>query len=509
MSKGFDRSTLRVVRDLMINVFTADDLRRFLGDDPRFAPITDLIAPNHGLVNMIDEVLLYCERELLLDELLVAIREMNPAQYGRYESALRRDDSATPTGEDLVYLRRIRVQNVRSIEELTWELPDDKLVGWHVIIGDNGSGKSTLLGAIALALLGETGAEALLEDWNKWLTQEQKRGNVRLELTCDTSTEVTFINMGGQVMFRQERGPRTEPGAWDAATGFFSAAYGPFRRFSGGDSESRSLFRSYPRLGAHLSVFKEDVALTEYQEWLRDLQFKSYEQDPRADLLLSLREFINQEGFLPHQMSLEKITSDGVLFVDGEGHRLPIESLSDGYRSMLSMTFELIRQMARFYGPEQVFDADQPGKVAAPGIVLIDEIDAHLHPSWQRQVGLWFRQHFPRVQFVVTTHSPLVCQAADVGTVYRLPKPGSDEAPRMLTGIEHNRLVYGNVLDAYSTEAFGSNISRSSESQKKLKRLAELNRKEMRKGLSAEERSEQQSLRSTLPTAAHTVPEAS
>jgi energy-coupling factor transporter ATP-binding protein EcfA2 len=504
-----DSVNLSAVRELMLNVFTADNLPRFLKDRPELAPIVDQIGAKSGLMGMIDEVLVYCESQLLLDELLAAIQDKNPGQYARYESSLRMGAGPKSPAEEPVYLRRIRIQNVRSIENLVWELPDDKLVGWHVIIGDNGSGKSTLLGAIALALLGETGAEALLEDWDRWLAQGQRRGRVGVELTCATSMEVAFVRLGDTVKFRQERGTRTEPGSWDAATGFFSAAYGPFRRFSGGDPESRSLFRSYPRLGAHLSVFKEDVALTEYLGWLMELQFKSYEQDPRADLLACLKTFINQEDFLPHQAYLEKITSDGVRFVDGEGHKLSIESLSDGYRSMLSMTFELIRQMARFYGPDHVFDKDDPEKVSAPGIVLIDEIDAHLHPTWQRQVGLWLRQHFPRVQFLVTTHSPLICQAADVGTVYRLPKPGSDEQSRMLTGIEHNRLVYGNVLDAYGTEAFGPDISRSKESQKRLKRLAELNLKEMRKGLEPEERREQQSLRSTMPTAAHTVPEGS
>ena len=51
----------------------------------------------------------------------------------------------------------------------------------------------------------------------------------------------------------------------------------------------------------------------------------------------------------------------------------------------------------------------------APGVVLIDEVDAHLHPTWQRRIGLWFREHFPKLQFIVSTHSPLICQAATVG----------------------------------------------------------------------------------------------
>jgi hypothetical protein len=179
--------------------------------------------------------------------------------------------------------------------------------------------------------------------------------------------------------------------------------------------------------------------------------------------------------------------------------------LSDGYRSILSMTFELIRQLAATYGPKRVFHPKDPTRVDVPGIVLIDEVDAHLHPTWQRKVGLWFRKHFPKMQFIVTTHSPLVCQAAEVGTVWRLPRPGTDEEARQVVGVELDRLIFGNVLDAYGTGVFGEGIARSEHAKQRLQRLAELNVKELRKGLSAAERKEQAALRASQPTAAMTL----
>ena len=48
------------------------------------------------------------------------------------------------------------------------------------------------------------------------------------------------------------------------------------------------------------------------------------------------------------------------------------------------------------------------------GVILIDEIDAHLHPAWQKRIGFWLKAHFPNIQFIVTTHSPFICQAADI-----------------------------------------------------------------------------------------------
>jgi ABC-type glutathione transport system ATPase component len=173
-----------------------------------------------------------------------------------------------------------------------------------------------------------------------------------------------------------------------------------------------------------------------------------------------------------------------------------IDELSDGYRSILSLTLDLLRRLEEAFGPRKLFADD--GTVAPPGVVLIDEIDAHLHPTWQREVGVWFKRYFPRMQFLVATHSPLVCQAAD--SVFVLPRPGVDEQGRMLKGTQLDRLRYGNVLDAYSTGVFGRGVTRSEDSKQKLKRLASLNRKELESGLSDEEQVEQERLRAIMPT---------
>jgi hypothetical protein len=237
------------------------------------------------------------------------------------------------------------------------------------------------------------------------------------------------------------------------------------------------------------------------------LHYKSLERDPEGDLLQPVKDFVNQSGFLPHEARLESISSKGVRFVDGNGCEVDVESLSDGYRSILSMTFELIRQLAETYGRDALFDPDDPTKIIVPGVVLVDEIDAHLHPTWQRRIGHWFREHFPNIQFVVTTHSPLVCQSAQVGSIFRLPRPGSGEVAGMVTGVERDRLLYGNVLDAYGTGAFGDVAARSDEALALLERLAALNQKELAEGLAPAEVREQKRLRSMLPTAAHEMPE--
>ncbi len=218
-------------------------------------------------------------------------------------------------------------------------------------------------------------------------------------------------------------------------------------------------------------------------------------------LLGLLKTFINQPGFLPFNTRLREVSSHGVFFIDGNGFEVKVEQLSDGYRSLLALTFELIRQLAKAYGPDGLFAPDNSNTITCPGVVLVDEIDVHLHPTWQQRVGPWFRKHFPRIQFIVTSHSPLVCRASEVGSVFLLPDPGKGEPGRMIEGIELNRLIYGNVLDAYGTGAFGRGVTSSDESRRLLDRLADLNIKEVDEGLSRAERQEQESLRAILPTA--------
>ncbi|WP_437896650.1 AAA family ATPase [Sorangium sp. So ce124] len=428
-----------------------------------------------------------------------------------------------------MYLKKVGLRNLRSIAKINWEIDEAAAAGWHVILGDNGAGKSGLLRAIALTLVGPQEAIALRQDWNDWLRWGQSSGWIAAALDWDNEFDefagggrrpknyylpvsLKFIRSEDEpdrvTLEPGQRTPKFDPKrhVWGGAGGWFSASYGPFRRFSGGDKDQEKLFYSNPKLARHLSVFGESVALSECLEWLKLLHYKTLEKDPEGSLLKPVREFINQAGFLPHEARLHSITSRGVRFIDGNGCEVPVENLSDGYRSILSMTFELIRQLAITYGPRRIFAPRDPTKIVVPGVVLIDEIDAHLHPTWQRRVGRWFRDHFPKIQFIVSTHSPLICQAADVGSVFRLARPGVDEEAGMVTGIALDRLLYGNVLDAYGTGAFGEVTMRSPEALARLARLAELNQKELADGLSAEERKEQRRLKSAMPTAASEVP---
>ena len=107
-----------------------------------------------------------------------------------------------------------------------------------------------------------------------------------------------------------------------------------------------------------------------------------------------------------------------------------------------------------------------------PGIVLIDELDIHLHPTWQRNIAGWLRTQFPNIQFIVTTHSPMV--AAGAGSDALTLKIGRDSAP--IVPVTQG-LFSMDVDDILKSEAFGLVSTFSPETEGKLSRLSALQTK--------------------------------
>ena len=108
---------------------------------------------------------------------------------------------------------------------------------------------------------------------------------------------------------------------------------------------------------------------------------------------------------------------------------------------------------------------------------------------------------------IAETHSPIICRAARRGSVWLLPAPGSGEEVRRVTGAELERLLDGNILDAYGTELFGEEVTRSEQSKMKLERLARLNRKRLRSSLSRKEQQELEHLRASMPSSPNATAE--
>lgn len=354
-----------------------------------------------------------------------------------------------------MYIRSVEIENIKAINQFTMSFPEGKEAGWHVLIGDNGTGKSTIVRSIAAVLVGRNEIEQIRPYWGEWLALASTNGRIHLELLND----IPHIPVSNWFRFR-----RTDKGSlttfsctsggqsdfnWDNTEPCFSVGFGPFRRFTGGNPEWSKVYQSAPKAGAHLSIFGEDVALTEALEWLKELDRRRLKEKELSggqaseseQILRGLIQFINGSGLLPNHAQLTGVNLDGYPeFVDANGSTVTITQLSDGYRSILSLTFELLRQLIRVYGTAAVFPAGAESitHFDLPGVVLIDEIDAHLHPTWQPRIGQWFTQYFPKLQFIVTSHSPLVCRACDKGSIWRLAVAGSGQVSGEVTGLENN-----------------------------------------------------------------------
>ena len=435
-----------------------------------------------------------------------------------------------------MYIQKAEIKNIRLI--IDFEIEFKNPAGWHVLIGDNGAGKSTIIRSMALALV-NLEVNGLRANWNEWLNKKSEKGEISLYLFRDEVWD--DIDIGGWmksakhhnikkdkvevniILYREndvtlmmhqyspDKEDRKSEWLVNRTSGFFSVAFGPYRRFEGGNPEWEKVFEnpSLANLAAHLSIFGEDVALTQATEWLKDLfntsndpTLSKKERKLNSNQLEYIKSLINSDDFLPNNSRLKNVNSQGVFFTDGNDTTISVSQMSDGYRSILSLTFELIRQLVRVYGSESVFKSIEKGEmfIDLPGVVLVDEIDAHLHPTWQTRIGNWFLKYFPKLQFIVTTHSPLVCRAAENGSIWRLAAPGSDEKSGEIVGVDRERLIYGNILDAYGTEVFGEDVSISQDSVEKQEELVKLSKKKMLDAISPDEEKELENLRKVFTT---------
>ncbi|MFF8883986.1 AAA family ATPase [Streptomyces flaveolus] len=429
-----------------------------------------------------------------------------------------------------MYVTRVQLRNVKGFSgKRTVDLVLPGGSGWTVLAGRNSSGKSTVLQAIALALGGPAVARALVTDFTGWITHGAKRGDVEVHVTSQPgldgfvgpgNTPLDEISLGLQwtrpmpeehrgwqrpVMapldVRGRSGPR---GPWtENPIGWFCAGYGPFRRLTGGSSEAQRLMVNQGPSGRLATLFHEDASLAEGVTWLVDLRLRAYEDKHgvAGPLLKKVLDLL-QDGLLPDRYQIKRVTADGLWVVeDGlKGPGFPLQEMSDGYRTVAALVLDIVRQIHGCYGHLETAPTAGGGvAVLQPGVVLIDEVDAHLHVTWQRKIGGWLREHFPNIQFIVSSHSPYICQAADEGGLIRLSGVDEHQAPEVVAEDLYRRVVYGSGDDAVLSELFGLETPYSGRAEQYRQRLVALERKVYAETATAEEVVEYQEL-GRLPT---------
>jgi hypothetical protein len=350
-----------------------------------------------------------------------------------------------------MYLSKFQIENIKCIERATFEFPytaRGSYAGWNVLLGANATGKSTLLRAIAVSLMGPSAWKAF--DPSRWVRQGAKEGLIFAKITKGIG-DVPARNSKGPFAARvrvvesdpdeelddgyappcfvlnRSDGKSVRDNVYDPKKqGWFSAGYGPFRRLSGGSVEVLSTLKQ-PRQQRVASLFHESVAMSDCEAWLKELHHAANDPDRKHRIAASatfdaVREVINE--LLPGAVSIESISSGGVLFRSGATKGLRFNDLSDGYRSFLALVVDILKHLtdANEGAIPTVIDPKKltASSIDAEGVVLIDEVCAHLHPTWQRSIGPRLMRVFPKMQFIVSTHSPLVAQSATEGGLFVL-----------------------------------------------------------------------------------------
>ena len=383
-----------------------------------------------------------------------------------------------------MYIQRVILENVKGFRSLdfSFQRPDGRLSGWTVLTGDNGSGKTAILKAIALALVGPDVGRALQPSMHGWI--REGCGEARIDVQIRVQEQDKFTtgrradsfwseielqkNGGPEISMKagskrrgKQRGPLNGPWA-DNTGGWFAAGYGPFRRLYGASPEAQRLMSGPNRVARFATMFKEDATLLECELWLKDLSHKSLEDRPRERRVLDQVCALLNDDFLRNGLRVERVDSDGLWLRDAAGTILSLSDMSEGYRAALALMIDILRHMDQVYGDQNLVESREDGLVVPhSGAVLIDEIDAHLHPAWQREIGFWLKQRFPMIQFLVTTHSALVCQAADENGIFHLPPPGSDESPFQVSRDDYLKIIRSKTDDIYLSPAFGLAQTRS------------------------------------------------
>ena len=348
---------------------------------------------------------------------------------------------------------RLKLANVRAIEAAEFHFRP----GFNLIAGVNGVGKTSVLDASGVCLSAFVKqANGLRYRVRAFSSDDLRVGAEALTVECDVQLDEAvytyFIHNPRETSVPQDKKagePRAQVHDTPAKSGF--AGETPPRLTESRDGRPLAMLfstrRSMPSTrspsnmaaaggiaAAGADAFtNRSLRLGEFAAWMRMQRTLATELASAKRVLSAFETAVCR--FLPGYSNLRVDNeTPPALLIDRGDVTLPIRSLSDGERGVLALVLDLTRRLAQA-NPEM----DDPAAEAG-AVVLIDEIELHLHPGWQRRIVGTLTETFPNCQFIATTHSPQAIGEVEHDRIHIIAD-GEVYSPRYSYGVDSSRVL--------------------------------------------------------------------